>query len=174
MKVISLVLLGFSFSAWADGLTLKEFDQIKLGELLSRLPEGVATKVVVPAPGDMPGTEEQITFPAQPQGYQFICRRTFYYESPYPSFTACSVSIDPAHPDHDRSYDEIRFKVTDLTLVQAMYNAIPYGVPLKEYYSWERDEGTNYEGKSTDVFHYRFECTAESCLIRFSGISTSG
>ena len=154
-------------------LTLKEFDQIKLGELMGRMPDTVALKTTIEVPGPIPATETQITYPVQPQGFQIYCAKTYYNGSPYPSSSVCSVTIDPAHPNFTQSYDEIRFSVIDPSLVQTMFQAIPYGETFKEYYSWEKNAGTNYEGRRADIFHYRFECTMESCLIRFSDISVN-
>lgn len=171
MKLSGLILLTYSLSALGETLTLKEFDQIKLGELLGRIPATLVIKTNTPISGNIPGYVSKITFPNRSEGFQINCSKTYYNGSPYPSSTLCSVTIDPAHPQYSKSYDEIRFHVIEPDLVKAIFFSIPYGDTLKEYYSWERDAGSNFEGQRSDIFHYRFECTIQSCLVRFSGIT---
>lgn len=172
MKLSGFFLLTLSLPALGETLILKEFDQIKLGELLGRLPATVANKTNVPIPGPLPSSYvTKITFPSRRQGFEVVCSKTYYNGSPYPSSSVCSVTTDPSHPNYSKSYDEIRFTVTDPILVKTIFLAIPYGDTFKEFYSWERNAGTDFEGQRRDIFHYRFECTLQSCVIRFSGIT---
>ena len=154
--------------AWASSVTLEEFDQLKLAEVVGEIPQTVRTRTITPVTAPVQGIEVESFFPKEAGAFQVHCKSLYYGDSPYISKAQCQLTVDMHHPDLEVGYDEIKISLKDPALVSALYEVIPYGRPEKEMYSYGRDQATNFEGNYTNVFHYRFHCLKESCVIRLS------
>lgn len=169
MKFIVLSLCALvTSSAFAGFVPLIEFDQLKLGELLGKLPTSVRSKAVEQLSGPRSGIKVKSLFPKEKGAFNFLCESTYYNGSNYASHSECKIEIDTHHEQTDVHYDEFKIVYTDVASVKALFEAIPYGSPVKEFRSTERKKGTNFEGKNGNIFNYYFKCGPQSCEMRFS------
>lgn len=170
-KVIFTIFAMASFSnVYARPLILGDFDQEKLGELLDKLPPSVSIRSVSKLRNffRVTGTVVSLQFPKKPSPYRMSCDRTFIADSPYPSSTKCYVNVNPLHASAIRQNDVVRFIVDNPNEVDALYEAIPYGMPVKKLYSYGRDQGITFGGTEGTVFHYQFLCSEKDCKLNFS------
>lgn len=154
-------------TGWAQAsvLEINAFDQEKLAQLLNRLPQGVLHRTVTDAPGVRTITN---VFPRAPGPFQISCESPFYDGSPYPSTPVCEVAFDDNDRAIEKKYDEWRIQETDPEVIQALFAAIAPRGETRYYRSGYSDEGTNFEGRRTNIFHYLVSCTSSSCVYHFS------
>lgn len=166
MKILCLLPLFFSL-AHADTLRLDRYDQLKLAELLARLPETV--KMENSEKDDsIPGLQKKyLSFPNAEADFRIFCESHYYNDSPYTSFAECLFEIDPNGRSIDHSYDEYRIQLKG-ELAKGLLKAIPHGQPRREIRSWQRDSGTNFKGQRSEIFRYYFSCGEADCEIYVS------
>ena len=154
----------------AHVMKLEDFDQFKLGELLGNLPETVRfkTRTTLTSPRD--GFMIKSVFPKYEAPLKMTCRSSYFGGSLYPSYTNCEVYIDLNHRELGSRYDQHKFVFTDAETVRSLRAAIPYTRTRKQFNSFERDRGTTYEGKFTNIFHYIFVCTETQCTLKLSAL----
>ncbi len=167
----SLIAVSFALAltpALGHTLKLEQFDQFKLGELVGNLPTTVREKTVSSLGGPGNGFVIRSVFPKHKAPFEMACKSSYYNGSPYPSYTSCDVTVDLNDPALDSKYDQHRFVFTDPTVVTALREAIPYGRVKKQFNSFERNRGTTYEGRYTNIFHYIFTCQRTACVLKLS------
>lgn len=154
--------------AGADVLKLDRYDQLKLAELLARIP--AEAKIEKSEKEDeTSGLQKRFfTFPKEEMGFQIFCETHYYNNSPYVSSAQCLFEIDPNHHLIEHNYDEYRISLKDKAMASGLYQSIPHGQPRREIRSWQRDRGTNFEGIRSEIFRYYLSCLSESCELRIS------
>jgi hypothetical protein len=164
-----IIFLSLPHITFSHEIKLSEFDQSHLSALISRLPTVLiythTEKIKIPVDG------KKVITSLRPfdTGLTFKCWNDFYNESPWPSFGGCQVLIDLTHPTTQLNHDVITIFIHDQYLAQSLFHAIPYGKPKKEFFSFERDSGTDSSGaKSNNIFHFYFSCTQQECEILLS------
>ncbi|HXH30990.1 MAG TPA: hypothetical protein VNJ01_09280 [Bacteriovoracaceae bacterium] len=165
LLLLSLLVSGV---AGAHVMKLEDFDQFKLGELLGNLPETVRFKTKTSLTGPRVGFMIKSVFPKSDAPFKMTCRSSYFGGAQYPSYTKCEVYIDLNHRDLNSKYDQHKFVFSDSETVQALRSAIPYSSNRKQFNSFERDRGTTYEGKFTNIFHYIFTCLQSQCTLKLS------
>ena len=160
----------FSLSAHAYDLKLKQFDQEKLADLIGKLPLTVRTRVITDIYGPVEGISVKSEFPKEDVGFKAVCESKYFNNSPYASSSVCTMTVDEQHPNVDTKYDEFKLLMADATTAAALFEHISYGRPEKDFRSFGKDKGLTFDGKTTYIFHYRFKCSAESCVMNFSKI----
>lgn len=170
MKKISHFTASLFFFGQAAGATLElgEFDQAKLAEILHRLPETVSTRKVYKVSWFSRDYLIKTVFPITPNAFKIECESKFINDSPYPSYSACVVSVDKTHRNFRIKNDVVKILLFDDEEATAMFDAIPYGNPWKKFYSYGRHSGTTYDGIKGTVFHYQFLCLQTQCKLNFS------
>lgn len=167
MKIFFL-LICFSVNTWSAQLVLSEWDQANLAKMLDKLPSTFVQKTQRHLSVPVSGTEMTLSFSAADEPFSVVCTRTFYRDSPEPSLSTCEMQFDVNHQKFDEHYDEIIVNLTSPNLSKAFFNAIPFGKPIKEAYSFGKDKGRTYEGNRGWIFHYHFICQPEQCVLKFS------
>ena len=169
MKILFLfVCVLSSVSAFAESFKLKDWDQLKLGELLSRIPAEAKVLKVTPVTEPALGRKERIIFPRWVGALKIICENITYGNSQVISASTCTFSIDSHHPDVSVNYDQYKILLKNPTTVQALMVSIHGGPESKEYRSGYMDDGINFEGRATNIFHYLFKCKTTECELRVS------
>lgn len=163
MKKLIFLTLLFASNAWPAHLLLEGFDQLKLASVLEKLDPEFRDKIYEPR-------VVKTIFPKNGQDSAFLisCRSEYYNESPYPSGTSCGINIDVNHKDLARGHDVLRGTFKNQDWIRPLSESILYGRPRKEMYSAGRDSGIRFDGKEGIVFHYRFSCSPDDCIIDFS------
>jgi hypothetical protein len=162
-----LFLLTFSLPAVSATIKLGPFDQQKLAVLLLDLPTSIRDTEETPLTSPAPGRRIQTSFP-QSGPLKIVCVSKFYTSSPFPSASTCKVHVDMSNPNVVKKNDEVRVKVNQDRNVSGLYTSIPYGKPEKDFRGWERDQGIDFEGYKSPIFHFSITCTKAQCLFRFS------
>ena len=171
MKNMIYLLVGFFvITAHAYDLKLEQFDQEKLADLMGRLPLTVRTRVITQIEGPVAGLSVKSEFPKADVGFKAVCESKYYNNSPYASSSVCTMTVDEQHPNLDTKYDEYLLKLEDAATAAALFKHISYGKPEKDFRSFGKDKGLTFEGKTAFIFHYRFKCREESCVLNFSQI----
>lgn len=169
MKVMILLLLLPAIAS-AESLKLARFDQLKLAELVARLPSSVRAitqeEVSHPAPGRR--ITSRLPIAEESSSFQIICHSTYFHDSPYASEADCSFEVNLSHKDLQSSYDELLVKIKNSALNEALYAGIPHGVPRREFRSFGKDKGTTFEGTSGQIFHYYLSCSEAQCILKVS------
>ncbi|HXH31387.1 MAG TPA: hypothetical protein VNJ01_11285 [Bacteriovoracaceae bacterium] len=163
--MIILAASALSTAGHAVELKLEEFDQFKLGELLGNLPVAVRKKVVTKFTAPSKGFEVRSEFPKAPGPFKMICNSSYFGGALYPSYSKCQVTVNENHPETTQQYDEYKIVIQDPTISSALYEAIPYNAEEKEFNSHGKDEGTTFDGLTSNVFHYRFVCRPLECML---------
>jgi hypothetical protein len=165
---ILIVLFSFSAIVRAETLKLDNYDQLKLAELLARIP-AEAKEEKAEKDESRPGLQKKImAFPKEDIGLRILCEAQYYNNSPYISKAQCALEIDPNHRSIEHSYDEYRIKIADETSASGIFTSIPHGLPRRELRSWKRDVGTNFQGKKSEIFRYYFSCSKSECEVLIS------
>lgn len=171
MKNMIYLLAGlFVINAHAYDLKLEQFDQEKLADLIGRLPLTVRTRVITNLSEPVAGISVKSEFPKEDVGFKAVCESKYYNNSPYASSSVCTMTVDERHPNVDTKYDEYQLSMKDQTTAEALFKHISYGKPEKDFRSFGKDKGLNYDGKNSFVFHYRFKCSTDACVMNFSQI----
>jgi hypothetical protein len=165
-----LLLLPLSANAQSYVLNLSQFDQEKLASLVERLPESSRNIEVTDLSHPRIGIGVTSHFPIDDQGFKFQCVSNYFNLSPVASSAFCHVSLDIYHPNVTLGYDEYQIELKDGHVSRALYDAISYGRPFKEFRSEQREEGIGFDGKKKSIFRYLFKCLPESCILRISAI----
>jgi hypothetical protein len=153
----------------AGTIEVDYYDQLKLSEFLSTLDSDLKVTTRVNLTKPLAGVQIRDTLQSDELPFSIQCDRNFYNGSPFPSKVNCVVSVYPEHEGFARKNNEIRIKMMDERLAQAMYAAIPYGEKKrKRLYSFYRDVGTLYNGEWSNVFHFYFDCSLKECVVSFS------
>ncbi len=164
MKALLLPLL-LTTSVFAANLEVTEYDQAKLAHFLNKLPSGVVIRKEDVLTG---GKRVVVVFPRKSEVLRVECVSEFMEPSPVPSLSSCKVEIDINHQSLEKNYDEIRLKDVSEDTAKALFAVMPHGKDTKSFRSGEFEEGTDFNGRRTNIFSYLFECTQTSCLYRFS------
>lgn len=167
-KAFLLLIVLVSNSANSDTLLLGEFDQAKLGEMLNRLPDAVKSKTVHKRFWFSRDYTIKTIFPVSPNVFGINCESNYFNNSPYPSFTRCTVTIKADDPSVIHQNDVLQISLEKSEESLALYETIPYGLSLKKFYSYGRDEGVSFEGIPGNIFHYQFLCSENECKLNFS------
>lgn len=169
MKMLLLIsILLFSGTTFAFERKMETFDQLKLAELVNRLPVTARLRKTRKARNPTEGLKVKSTFPKRASAFQINCESVYYNASKIPSSSTCQLTVDPTHPQLESSYDEYRIQIKDKVSVTALNNAISYGRPKKEFRSWDRAFGTNFEGFRGNLFYYYLVCSTELCTLKIS------
>ncbi len=146
---------GISFAA---KIPLGSFDQSKLEHLLRRIPSALVKTE------DKTGfTRRHYLFPNSKSAFTIKCHADYYQSSPVPSFEVCEINVS-GEPEVG---DEYLLKVTDTSIVGALFSAITYGKEVKKHISNEVIYAQSHTGKYKNVFRYAFVCQKDSCEITF-------
>ncbi len=162
MKIILAAILMIG-SAHASQIVLDGWDQIKLGTMMAELPDNVVDRSLDSLSG---GKRITTVFPRKSDAFSIECVNDYFEDSPVPSTTTCTIELDINHQDIEKNYDEIRTKST--AGAASMFEAFPYGSDSRSFRSGKFDEGIDFNGKKTNIFHYMFTCSVRECLYRFS------
>ncbi|GEM_PF-2169054 len=165
-----IILFLFTINGFAASITLEEFDQLKLAEIVGEIPITLRERTTTPITIPKEGIVVESMFPKAAAPFKIHCKSRYFGGSNYISSAECRLTVDLDHPEVDVFYDEVKISLKDAKLVEALFKVIPYGDPQKEMYSYGRDSGTTFEGNAANVFHYRFHCLKTSCDIRLSNI----
>lgn len=148
----------------AETLLLDRYDQLKLAELLARIPN-LAKHLEVEKGGE--AEKRFMTFPKAAKEFQIHCESTYYQDSPYASAAECRVDVDLNAKGIKRGYDELLIELSHRN-AEALFEAIPQGREKRELRSWQRDAGINFEGRRSEIFRYYISCLKDTCRIRVS------
>jgi hypothetical protein len=171
MKYLLLLLPLSAAAANTYVLDLSQFDQEKLAEFVERLPPELRNRSVQELTYPMKGSRVISEFPIEDRGFKFLCESHYYHRSRYASSASCKVSIDITHPDVGLGNDEYQIYLDDPSISGAMFKAISYGRPAKEFRSEQREEGIGFDGRRKSVFRYFFRCFPDNCTLKFSSVS---
>ncbi len=166
-KLLALSALLASTPALAFELKLEVFDQFKLGELLGNLPTTVRSKVTTKLTTPVKGFEVRSVFPKRPGAFSIKCASSYFNGALYPSYTNCTVSISENSPEAPQQNDEFKITLRDAEVVRALYDAIPYSLEGKKFYSHGKEEGTTFDGSYSNVFHFKLTCQPAECVFTF-------
>lgn len=161
MKFLIAFLL--SGSVFAANLEVTEYDQAKLAHFLNKLPSNIVDKS-----DEKDSRKVRVVFPKKKQAFRIECVSEYFDQAPVPSSSSCTVEIDINHQALEKNYDEVRLKDANTDTASAMFSVMNYGKDPKSFRSGEWEEGTDFNGRRTNVFTYLFECSQSSCLYRFS------
>lgn len=158
-----IVAMLFIAHAQASIIVIDGWDQTKLGTLLGKLPDAVVkrTQEVLPQ-----GKRITTTFPKTTNAFSFECENDYFEDSPVPSTSECTITLDINNPKLEKNYDEIR--TTGSFAAAELFEAFPYGKDSRTFRSGGMDEGTDFSGRETLIFHYLIKCSVKECLYRFS------
>jgi hypothetical protein len=150
-------------TAEASNIMIDGWDQIKLGHLLAKLPDAAVKRSEEPLDG---GKRILTTFPKEAAAFSFACINVYFEDSPIPSNSECAITLDINSPEIEKNYDEIR---TPGSFAAAeLFEAFPYGKDSRSFRSGKFDEGIDFSGRKTNIFHYMITCSMKECLYRFS------
>jgi hypothetical protein len=159
MKVFFL-LSFLAVNVWAVEIPLDEFDQSKLETLLRNIPAAL-----VNSSHENGFVRKSTRYSDTNSLFAITCEGDFYAGSSIPTYKKCKITVNNKADFHG---DEYLIKVTNLTLVSEMYNAISYDPTIRKSYSHERVYGQAFEGDYKYVFRYMIICSKSSCEFRFS------
>lgn len=162
MKFVFIVIMMIS-TAHASQIVIDGWDQIKLGTLMAKLPDNVVERDQDALAG---GKRITTVFPRKSDAFSIECVNDYFDESPVPSTTTCTINLDINHQDIEKNYDEIRTKTS--SGAASMFEAFPYGKDSRSFRSGKFDEGIDFTGRKTNIFHYMITCSVNECLYRFS------
>ena len=162
---MKFVFIGFLMigTAHASQIVIDGWDQIKLGHLMAKLPDNVVDRNLDSLSG---GKRVTTVFPRKSDAFSIECVNDYFDDSPVPSTTVCTINIDINHQKIEKNYDEIR--TTTSSGAASMFEAFPYGNDSRSFRSGKFDEGIDFNGRKTNIFHYMITCSANECLYRFS------
>ncbi len=158
-----LILFALVGSVHAAQLDINAFDQEKLAGFLLKLPSGLVLRNTTVS--DDISTVSQKFSPSS-GAFEINCTSEYYEDSPIPSNPVCVVEIDEHHAAVEKKYDEWRISEKDLASV--LFNTISPRGEVRIFRSGYFDEGTDFTGRNTYIFHYLFRCTEGECSYRFS------
>jgi hypothetical protein len=161
MKYI-LPLLVFS-TAHAATLTVDVYDQVKLAHFLRKLPANIAPISEESFSGGR-RVHSKLVRPA----VKINCSSEFFGGASVPSNSECSISIDENHQALEKNYDEWRIPDTSAEVASALHAIMPHGTETKSFRAGTFEQGTDFNGRTTNIFDFLFECSKTSCLYRFS------
>ncbi len=150
-------------TAQASTIVIDEWDQSKLGHLLAKLPDAVVKRTHDTIPD---GKRVITTFPKNSTVFSYECANDYFEDSPVPSISACTITLDINSPELEKNYDEIR--TSSAFGAKELFDAFPYGQNSRSFRSAGKDEGTDFSGRQTNIFHYMITCSVKECLYRFS------
>ena len=160
-----LVLFLLSFSSFAATIKLEPADQKKLALLIGEMPLSVRTRNIENVSTPVKGIK--VTNHYETSGMQIDCTAWYYLGALYFSDANCKVTVDLANSGVAQKNSEVRVTITDPEQVKAISQTIPYGNP-KDYRGWERDQGVDFDGYRSPIFHFLITCTNTQCLAKFS------
>ncbi len=163
MKFLLALLL--TTSAFGSILEIAEYDQMTLAHFLNKLPSEVAHKSIEHFPG---GEKVIVVFPKVSDVLRMKCESEFFNPAPVPSSSKCTLEIDINNQLIEKNYDEVRLKDENADNAKALFSIMTYGKETKSFRSGVWEEGTDFNGRRTNIFTYLFECSRTSCLFRFS------
>jgi hypothetical protein len=152
-------------SAFAAQLEVSEYDQMTLAHFLNKLPSEVARRNVESFSG---GKKITVIFPKRSDVLRMKCESEFFDPAPVPSTSTCSIEIEINNQLIEKNYDEVRLKEENVETAEALFSIMTYGHDPKSFRSGVWEEGTDFNGRRTNIFTYLFECSRSSCLYRFS------
>ncbi len=161
----ALLPLLFTTTAFAANLEVADYDQAKLAHFLNKLPSSVVSRKEESFTG---GKRVIVIFPKKSEILRMECMSEFIEPSTVPSLSKCEVEIDINHQSIEKNYDEVRMKDESADTAKALFAIMPHGKDLKSFRSGEFEEGTDFNGRRTNIFSFLFECSQTSCLYRFS------
>lgn len=161
------ILIPFLFisSAFAANLEVSDYDQARMAYFLNKLPAHVVEKDEDSLSGPR---KVRVVFPKKSDILHIECVSEFYDSAPVPSFSTCSVEIEINHQSIEKKYDEVRFTDDNADNAKALFAIMREGKDKKYFRSGEFEDGTDFNGRRTNIFSFLFECTEASCLYRFS------
>lgn len=157
-----LVLFVFS-SAHAANLTIDGYDQIKLAHFLRKLPASIAPTSEEAFSGGR-RVHSKLLRPAM----KIRCVSEYFGDAPVPSNTECTMEIDENHQTLEKNYDEWRLPDSSSEVASALHAIMPHGTEKKSFRAGTFEEGTDFNGRRTNIFDFLFECSKSSCLYRLS------
>ena len=158
--------------AQAAKLNMTDFDQLKLAEFLGTLPDSVRDHLVEDVVAPKAGKKVKTAIPVtSTEAFAVRCERTFFNESRFASRGSCQVDLDLTHAEVSKRNDEVRVKILDRELSEALWSKILHGKEVKEFRSAESVYGMTYEGKKGYIFDYFLRCTQQECIMKFSAQS---
>lgn len=161
MKLL-LPLLIFS-TAQAATLSIDSYDQIKLAHFLRKLPASVA-----PTSEDILSGGRRIHTEFSRPGMKVLCMSEFFGDASVPSSSECEIVLDENHQTLEKNYDEWRIPDASAEVASALFAIMPHGRETKSFRAGVFEEGTDFNGRRTNIFDFLFECTRNACLYRFS------
>lgn len=150
-------------TAHAASLTIDVYDQVKLAHFLRKLPSNIA-----------PTSEEALTAGRRVHskllrpGVKIRCFSEYFNGASVPSNSECTIEIDENHEALDKKYDEWRISDSSDSVASALHAIMPYGSETKSFRAGVWEEGTDFNGRRTNIFDFLFECSKASCLYRFA------
>lgn len=165
--LFSVTVFLLALPAWTHTLKLKEFDQYKLAEFLDRLPDTVATRTVTKRSSFSRNYSVHHSFPKKSNAFLMECESFFVEDSEVPLDVDCVVTINKKSKKAIIKHHVLRVNLRK-SEAKAVYDAIPYGRPVKKLYSYGRGPGITYTGVKNVVHHYQFLCTETLCRMNFS------
>src|SRR5690606_3268589 len=130
--------------AHAEKVKLGPFDQAHLANLMYSLPEELVEKYRERLIAPREGERVILHFAPIESGLTIRCWQDYFPPSPWASFGGCNMEVDLNAEAVNKQHDEVRIKLTDNILAAALYEVIPYGKPLKRYYSFDKFEGITF------------------------------
>jgi hypothetical protein len=176
MKTIIIFILSIFTSSviHAETIELNYDDQLRLADLVIKLPSTVRRSMNESISTPKNGTRITSIFPKRSAAWLVVCAHDYFNGSEYPSYVQCELTVDEHHPDLQVNYDQYQIMIANKQMTTALYNAISYGDPEKEFRSFGKRYGTNFEGKSANIFRYYFNCSVASCRILLSKLKKDG
>lgn len=150
-------------TAHAADLTIDSYDQIKLAHFLRKLPASIA-----PTSEEAFSGGKRVYSKFHRPGMKIRCMSEYFADAPVPSHTECTMEIDENHQSLEKNYDEWRLPDTSFEVAAALYEIMPHGSVKKSFRAGIFEEGTDFNGRRTNIFDFLFECSKSSCLYRFS------
>jgi hypothetical protein len=168
MKKLFLVFLALYPSlVFSYELELSQYDQEKLAELVERLPAHIRKRDVIELSVPLAGKKILSEFPTGNLGFKILCESNYFNNASYASSAFCRVHIDDLHPEIEMGYEEFKIMIYDSSISYALFQAISYGRPAKEFRSEKRKQGISFDGELKTIFGYYFKCFPDKCVFKF-------
>lgn len=156
-----LIPLFLISSANAATLTLDSYDQMKLANFLGKLS---LAKTEVEEVNGIRRVHAKLSRLAM----SIKCASDFYSGAAAPSFVNCSLDIDDNHPSLEKHYDEWKIVDNSADVASSLFAIMPYGADVKTFRSGFWEQGTDFNGRRTNIFDFIFECSKTACNYRFA------
>lgn len=150
-------------TAHAATLSVDIYDQVKLAHFMRKLPSNIAPTSEESFSGGR-RVHSKLLRPA----VKIRCMSEFFGGASVPSNSECSIEIDENHQTLEKNYDEWRLPEDSGEIASALHTIMPHGSETRSFRAGIFEEGTDFNGRRTNIFDFLFECSKTSCLYRFS------